>query len=352
MRSTRRSLVLPALLALAAACGRGEPDRGSRFASAADSAAAEADPRAVYGASSAENVRVTPVEIEVPGLPLGWSGTRIAALSDFHLGLWPDNEKTAAAAVRAALQARPDLVVLLGDYVGRGGDFGALERVLAPLRGHRVMAVLGHDDEVERPEKPDSLRARTIQVLERAGVQVLQNNRGRFSRGGDTAYIAGVEPYTARRPDWRRAEIFGGMPGEGTVLLITHMPVTAVTVPTGRYPAILAGHTFCGDVEVPGTPRLRWVNSSVFPGTPDPASRRIYRVRGSTLFITCGVGYGFVPVRFGHAPEVALVTLRGVGAPAAKGDSARPAEANLDSLIQTYQTPRDSAAAEDTTRTP
>ncbi|HEU0054549.1 MAG TPA: metallophosphoesterase, partial [Longimicrobium sp.] len=326
MRSTRRSLLFLSLLALSA-CGRGEEKEAARRAreAAADSARREADPRAIYGASSAENVRVTPVEIEVPNLPPGWNGTRVAALSDFHLGAWADNERTAAAAVRAAVAARPDLVVLLGDYVGRGDDFAALERVLAPLRGKRVMAVLGHDDEVERPEEPDTFRARTIAALERAGVQVLQNNRGRFARGGDTAYVAGVEPFTARRPDWRRAEIWGGMPSEGTILLLTHMPVTAVTVPEGRFPAILAGHTFCGNVEVPGTPRLSWVNTEIFPNTPDPAHRRIYRVRGSTLFITCGVGYGFVPVRFGYAPEVALITLRGVGGPAAKADSAKAA---------------------------
>jgi predicted MPP superfamily phosphohydrolase len=31
--------------------------------------------------------------------------------------------------------------------------------------------------------------------------------------------------------------------------------------------------------------------------------RRIFRVKGSTLFITCGVGYGFIPVRFGSPPR-------------------------------------------------
>ena len=336
MRSPSRSLSLLLIPLALAACGR---DQAPAATPAADSARAEADPRAIYGVSAAENVRVTPVEIEVPGLPPGWSGMRVAALSDFRLGLWPDNERVAAAAVRRAAALNPDLVVLLGDYVARGGDYGALERVLAPLRGRRVMAVLGHDDQIEQPQAPDTAMARVIQVLERSGVQVLRNARAPLARGGDTAYVGGVEPYVARRPEWRRAEIFGGVPGAPeTVLLLTHMPVNAVTLPTDKYPVVLAGHTFCGDVEVPGTPRLSWVNTEVFPGTPEPATRRIYRVRGSTLFITCGVGYSFVPVRFGHAPEVALITLRGVGGPAENADSARAAaEAGIDSLIQSYQ---------------
>ena len=341
MRSTRRSLRSFVFLSLLlAACG-GDGERAARRAEPpADSAgqADEGDPRALYGVPASENVQVTPVEIEVPGLPPGWSGMTVAAVSDLRLGLWPDNERVAHAAMQRAAALRPDLVVLLGDYVARGSDYGALDRVLAPLRGRRVLAVLGHDDQIEDPEEPDTAMARTIQALERNGVQVLRNARVAVGRGGDTAYVAGTEPYVARRPEWRRAEIYGGIPGAPqTVLLLSHMPVNAVTLPTNKYPVVLAGHTFCGSVEVPGTPRLTWVNSEVFPNTAQPSKTRIYRVRGSTLFVTCGVGYSFVPVRYGHPPEVALITLRGVGGPAAADTTGRPAEANLDSLIQSYQ---------------
>jgi len=59
---------------------------------------------------------------------------------------------------------------------------------------------------------------------------------------------------------------------------------------------------------VPGTPRLAWFNTQVLPGTANPAKTRIWRVRGSTLFATCGTGYSFVPVRFGYPPEVVAQT--------------------------------------------
>jgi hypothetical protein len=151
-----------------------------------------------------------------------------------------------------------------------------------------------------------------------------------------------------RRPEWRQAEIYGGIPR--ATLLLSHMPAAAVTLPRDRYPAMLGGHTFCGQVEVPGTPRLSWFNTTILPGTPDPLKTRIYRIRGATVFITCGVGYSFVPVRFGHPPEVALVTLRAVGPPqgAATADSAKAAQANVDSLIRVFQE-RDTTAAADTT---
>lgn len=349
MRSTLRTLLLLIAAALPA-CDDARPEAAALAPT--DSAASQEDPRVIYGATSAENIRVVPVEIEIPDLPAGWNGMKIAALSDFQLGLWPDNEKVAAAAVRRALAEKPDVVVLLGDYVARGGDYAALDRVLAPLRGTPVFAVLGHTDEDDDTDgKPDSVQIRTVQALQRNGVRVLRNARAPFARNGDTAYIAGVEPFTPRRPEWRQAEIYGGIPGgRRTPLLLAHYPATGLSVPTDKYAAILAGHTFCGRMEVPGTPRLSWVNTELYPGTPEPDKRRILRVKGSTLFITCGVGYGFIPVRFGSPPEVAMVTLRGFSTKAA-ADSARaaaaPAEANVDSLIQVYQ--RRDTTATDTT---
>ncbi|HEU4451565.1 MAG TPA: hypothetical protein VFR81_00855 [Longimicrobium sp.] len=337
MRSLRRSLLLPAALLALAACGREAASTGDT--AAADSLAKAEDPRALYGVSAAENVRLTPVEIEILELPPGWSGIRIAAISDFNLGLWADNERVAAAAVRRAVAARPDLFVLLGDYMLREpDDDAALARILEPLRGRRVLAVLGDRDMVENTEgRPDSLMLRTVQALERAGVQVLRNARAPVVRGGDTAFVGGVEPFVARRPEWRRAEIYGGVPA--ATVLLSHMPVAALTTPRDRYPAILGGHTFCGrSLEVPGTPRLTWFNTEVLPGTPSPDATRIWRIRGSTVFATCGVGYSFIPVRFGYPPEVALITLRAVaGAEPAADSAATAAQANTDSLIQVFQ---------------
>jgi uncharacterized protein len=312
---------------------------------------AERDPGAseapVYGATGSDNLRIVPVEIEIAEIPPGWSGMRIAVISDLQLGLWEGNEATARTAVARAVAERPDLVVLLGDYVMQGGDYAALDRVLAPLRGRRTLAVLGDRDMAERPEGPDSAQIRVREALERNGVQVLLNTRAAVVHGGDTAYIAGIDPFTARRPDWRRAEIWNGIPaGPSTVVVLSHMPVAAATMPVDRYPAMIAGHTFCGEVTVPETPRLRWLNTEVFPGTPEPERTRIYRIRGATLFVTCGVGFGYVPVRFGAPPEVAMVTLRAIGAVVADTASAVADDAVTDSLIRQFTPPRDTTPAD------
>lgn len=336
MRSTFRSLLLLFALLPLAACGDDpEPMRAAGEAEA-DTAASP------YGARAVENLRVVRVEAEVEELPEGWDGIRIAALSDFNLGLWEDNAEVAAAAVRRAVALDPDLIVLLGDYVERADQVDELARVLAPLRGRPVMAVLGDRDKRDPEadaEGVDSTALRVVQTLNAAGVTVLQNERGRFARGGDTAYVAGIDPYLPRRPAWRQAEVFAAMPGTGaTPLLLSHMPAGVYAAPGGAYPLVLAGDTFCGQVEVPGAARLSWLNANLFP---DPEMRvggaeRLYRVNGNGLFVTCGVGYSFVPVRLGAPPEVALVTLRRPGAAAAEpADTVR--EADVDSLIEQYQ---------------
>ncbi len=357
MRSTPRSLLFCTLALLAAAACR---DGDGSMARLPARPAAEESP---YGATAAENLRVVPVEAEIPGLPAGLDGMRVAVLGDFQLGLWADNERVAAAAVRRAVELRPDLVVLLGDYVYRGDQVAALGRVLAPLRGRLVMAVLGdHDkrDEAESQGEPDSTAIRVVAALKQAGVVVLQNERGRIVRGGDTAFVAGVDPYVARRPEWRQAEIFGGIPRSGsTPLLLSHMPAGVLAAPDSAYPLVLSAHTFCGRVEVPGTPRLSWVNTEVLPAGRIPGADRLYRVNGNGLFITCGLGHSFVPVRVGSPPEVALLTLRRPAAAEAAPVNADTAAAALDSLVQVYQrrdtTRPDSTragAGADTTRPP
>lgn len=347
MRSTPRSLLLPLLLVLAAAGCRGDDDTPARATASTPTASEDT----LYGATGAENLRVVPVEVEVPRLPAGMDGLRVAAISDFQLGLWDDNTRVAAAAVRRAIGLRPDLIVLLGDYTQHGNGLDALNQVLAPLRGHLTMAVLGDHDELDASEnegKPDSAAFRTVQVLKQNGILVLQNERGKVGRGKDTIYVAGIDPYVARRPDWRQEEIFKGIPRIGiTALLLSHMPQGALAAPDSAYPLVLAGHTFCGRVEVPGTPRLSWYNTEIYPSSRVGGADRLYRVRGNGLFISCGIGYSFVPVRLGAPPEVVLITLRAAQAAPTGADSARTP--NLDSLIQKYER-RDTTAGRDTAK--
>ena len=98
---------------------------------------------------------------------------------------------------------------------------------------------------------------------------------------------------------------------------------------------------------MPGTPRISWVRDELFPGgAVEGTDDRLFRVRGQTVLITCGVGYGYIPVRFGSAPEVPILTLRRAGGTAVEAP-VDPRGAVADSTIERFQgtgqsTPADS----------
>lgn len=311
------AIALPLLLLLVSACG-GDPDepRATLPTDTADAPWEGSHPDSIYGARALETLRIVEVEMDVPGLPQGWDGLRLAVLSDLQIGLWGENEQVAEGALRAAVAQNPEVVLLLGDLVARG-DVGVLERVLRPLRGRPVMAVLGDRDVPDRPQgqPADSAERALLAVLERSGVRVLRNSRSGFERGGDTAFIAGVDPYIVRWPDWRRAQAFAAIPEDGrNAVLLTHMPALAAHLPEGRFHAVLGGHTLCGQVEVPGTPRLSWLREEALPMADTVVGDRFFRVGERSLFVTCGTGYTFIPARFRKPPEVAMVTLRRIAA--------------------------------------
>jgi len=317
MRSTLRSLLC---LTLAGTLGLTSCRRGDTAAETEPAAEAPADPWAVppdslYGATAVENLRLRAVELELRGVPRGWNGMRIAVLSDFLLGLWPDNARVAETAVRRAVEADPDLVVLLGDYVALGDDAAALGQVLAPLRGRPALAVLGDRDLVS-PERTAAI----VRQLEAHGITVLRNQTIAFARGADTAFIAGIEPDFSAFTAAQQAQLFAGLPeGAATPLLLSHLPAVLPQLGERRFPAVLAGHVFCGDVEVPGSPRLATLADETLAGARVARTTRLFRSAENTLFVTCGLGYSFVPARFGATPEVAMVTLVRIPEPRQEG---------------------------------
>lgn len=329
-----RKLLLGCLTLALAACG-----------SEAETAEAEAAPQPVasqtplgeipreefYGASAAENLWSPRIELEALDLPGGWDGARFAILSDFQIGRWGENAEVAAAAVQRAIESQPELILLLGDYVAGGEDIPQLREVLAPLQGRQVFAVLG-----DRDIRSDSLAAQVTDALQSAGITVLQNRAAPVVIDGDTAWIAGLDPDLLSESGGDQEFILATLGPEGrTPLLLTHVPGLAARAPSGRYPIVVAGNTFCGDVEVPGTPRLSWVRDELFPGGEVEGVERLFRVRSQTVLITCGLGFGYVPIRFGAPPEVPILTLRSLGT---DEDAAVLApEMVEDSVIQRFQ---------------
>jgi len=244
----------------------------------------------------------------------GWQGEplRIGVLSDVHVG-GPHGPVTRVRAIVDRLNAeKPDIIVLVGDYVGGHAPIGArsagqnstvsdgvsaLGGLSAPLG---VYAVLGnHDWWYDGPGVEALLSARGIPVLENSAVAV--------ERPGGQFWIAGLADFDSLRtqPSYPRA--LDTVPETGPVIVLSHWPDAFASAPD-RVALTIAGHSHCGQVNLPVLGRIIHASngSRIWPcGLYDVGMRKLY--------VTGGVGVSVLPARFRQPPEIAIVTLKAPG---------------------------------------
>lgn len=244
---------------------------------------------------------VNPVELTVPGWPAPLDGTKIALISDLHIGspCW-DLERLRAAVAKVNEQ-HADLILLAGDYTINGvtgGKFVPIEPIAAELRQLRaplgVVAVLGNHDWWNGGE-----RARA--ALEANGIQVLEDRAIRLEMRGASFELFGMSDIEVRQRSAKEA--LGLVPAGAPVIALVHEPDIFADM-DGRAALTLAGHTHGGQVVLPILGR---------PIVPSRFGQR-YAVghiveQGRHLFVTSGLGTSIWPVRFGVPPEIALLTL-------------------------------------------
>lgn len=240
------------------------------------------------------------VRVEMPG----WHAElRVAVLSDLHIGSPHVGLDKLRLIVERTNAEKPELIVLLGDYVIggpngspgiRGGQFVQPEPIAQELKNLRaplgVFAVLGNHDWWYDGE-------RVGHALTGAGITVLENRAVRI--GADPFWLAGIADLWTRNPDI--AGTLAQVTDDSPVVLITHNPDLFPDVPS-RVNLTIAAHTHGGQVNLP------------FYGPPFPPSELGY-TRGRVadqqrqLFITSGIGTSIIPVRFRVPPEIVILTL-------------------------------------------
>jgi predicted MPP superfamily phosphohydrolase len=254
----------------------------------------------VMGLSEA---RSTPIErrmtLPLAGWPADTPPISVALLSDIHLGNLAMDGVRLSAIVDQVNAARPDLVLIAGDFtvghdaVGAAERAAGLESPLSRLNARLgVVAVLGNHDHWTAP---DAIRA----ALARAGTTVLANEatrRGPLAILGVDDAFSGHDDIAATIASWKRA---GGIP-----VVLTHTP-DLVHELRGEFPLVLAGHTHCGQVVLPWFgplltrgPRQRW-------RTLYDARYRCGLVRdpNRVVVVTAGLGSGTSPIRLGAPPD-------------------------------------------------
>lgn len=176
--------------------------------------------------------------------------TRIAFLTDLHLGPFLDEEDLARW-VGSTMDLSPDLILLGGDSVDSRyrGDLTGLVRQLSKLAAPLgVHAVLGNHDH-SRFRRLDPL----LEAFGSAGVGLLLN---RSERVREDLVLAGIDDLRVGRPDIQAAldsaaELGAtGAEGDPALVFLSHNPDVIPELP--RAPdLLLAGHTHGGQVRLP-----------------------------------------------------------------------------------------------------
>lgn len=262
---------------------------------------------------------VTRYRLTPRGWPLG-QRLRLAVISDLHIGSLHVPLSRVAEIVDAANALKPDLTLLLGDFVASRkpvasdppmADWAAELARLQARDG--VFAVLGNHDWWHDPATQIA-RAGPTQVgkaLERVGIPVLENQALKLATVDGPLWLAGLGDQTAFLPRRRGLphgidDLAGTMAqiaeDDAPVIMLAHEPDAFARMP-GRVSLTLSGHTHGGQVRL-----LGWA-----PIVPSRYGNRYayghVREGGRDLIVSAGIGTSILPIRFGIPPEIVLVEL-------------------------------------------
>lgn len=242
---------------------------------------------------------------------------RIAALADPHMGEPYMPLSRLEEIVDRTNALRPNLIVLLGDYVAghrfvsRPVKIADTARVCAQLRAPLgVWSILGNHDWWDDLTAQRTGRGPTIarRALEAAGIPVLENDAVRLATpSGAPFWLAGLGDQLAfPRRGFRGVDdmpaTLAKLSDDAPAILLAHEPDIFPNV-SDRFALTLAGHTHGGQVNLLG---WRPVVPSRFGAR---YAWRHVREAGRDLVVSGGLGCSILPVRMGVPPEITLIEL-------------------------------------------
>jgi predicted MPP superfamily phosphohydrolase len=142
------------------------------------------------------------------------------------------------------------------------------------------------------------------EALEARGIHLLHNCYVRLTQeeAGVDIYLAGVDDVVEGTPELSRA--LAEIPYDAPTILLSHNPDILTDPGIDQVDLVLAGHTHGGQIVLP-------LLGAVHTQTAHLRRCEVsgYLRRGKTqVYITRGIGEG-IPLRFGAAPQVTLLTL-------------------------------------------
>ena len=240
-------------------------------------------------------------------IPAGFSGYRIAQVSDLHNAEFGTGN---IKLLQIISENAPDIIVITGDLVDMNHtnidvalDFAKNAIQIAP-----VYYVNGnHEAGLSQYDKlKEGLKAVGVIVLEDKTVQ-LEHNGGTLMLIGlsDPNFTIGHDVFD-EVPAMVSTKLNSLISNEGSyTILLSHRPELFETYVSCGVDLVLSGHAHGGQFRLPLIGGLVAPNQGFFP----KYDAGLYTDGGTNMIVSRGIGNSIIPIRFNNRPEVVLVEL-------------------------------------------
>ncbi len=242
-------------------------------------------------------VEVNRYQIKVPNLPKEFDGFTIVHLSDLHYGfLVPQSfiEKV----VNLANSINGDIIVSTGDFVHAKNtkkEIDIVWPIVSKLKAKDgVYSVLGNHDHWADLE-------RSMYWMKRSG-QDLRHKTVEIKRENSSIFLGGVGDLWCDRVNIDKT--FKNIEPTACKICLAHNPDSADLNFKTNIDLMLCGHTHGGQVKIP------FFGAPILPVKNKKYSQGFIESDNTNLFISRGVGWAVLPVRFNCFPEIAVLEIR------------------------------------------
>lgn len=240
-------------------------------------------------------------------IPAGFSGYRIAQVSDLHNAEFgTGNTKL----LQAIFESTPNIIVITGDLIDMNHTNmdTALEFAKNAVQIAPVYYVNGNHEAAL--SQYDELKA----GLKSVGVTVLEDETINLEHNGGTITLVGLSD-----PNFTiRNDVFDETPAmvstilndlmeneNGYTILLSHRPELFETYVSCGVDLVLSGHAHGGQFRLPLIGGLVAPNQGFFP----KYDAGLYTDNDTNMVVSRGIGNSIIQVRFNNRPEVVLIEL-------------------------------------------
>lgn len=244
-------------------------------------------------------MRFPEYEYHHKNIPKEFDGYKIAVLTDVHYGFL-DPEFWIKWVLNSVESKNPNIIVGLGDYVKKSRSNEELTKVWPLLNKlsakEGVFLVNGNHDHWANSKLAKSL-------LEKSGKSI-ENKFVYLKKGGAKVYLGGIGDFWENKtnPDTILKSQNKGL----FRIVISHNPDSSNMKHSERVDLYLTGHTHGGQVRIPFfnySPVLPVNNRNFDKGFTKNKFQE-------DVFISAGIGWSILPVRFFCPAEVPIIILR------------------------------------------